>query len=161
MPQPHFTLTISASAVAWYAAVVTTASSIIQVANFFRDRPHMKLKVLKNHKILGDPRHPDTITHTIVTATNAGRRPLTITSTGLLQLNDVGFLFLDTLPHLPAELTEGKIIYSYLDQADLDFDQIGYFYARDTTGREFRLNCAPWYRRAFWRLRRSHRRPKR
>jgi hypothetical protein len=161
MPQPHFTLTISATVVAWYAAIVSTVSSAIQFANFLRDRPHVKLVVQKNMKILSDPRHPEEMIHTIVMAANAGRRPLTITAIGLLYLDNLGIAFLDTQPRLPTELTEGKRVHAYLNQGDLNFGKISHFYACDATGREFRLNIAPWHRRAYSRLRRRFARKKR
>lgn len=154
MAQPHLTLTISASVVAWYAAIVSTVSSAIQFANFLRDRPHVKLKVQKDMKIFGDPRHPEERIHTIVTAVNAGRRPLTIISIGLLYLDNLGIAFLDTVPKLPTELTEGKHVQAYLNQGDLNFGKISHFYVGDATRRQFRLNIAPWYRRAYWRFHR-------
>ena len=55
MPQPHFTLTITAGAVAWYAAIVSTMSSTIQFANYLRDRVHIKIKVQRNMETVNDP----------------------------------------------------------------------------------------------------------
>jgi hypothetical protein len=48
MPQPisvHFSLTVSASVVAWYAAIVSTVSGAIQYANHRRDRVRLKISV--------------------------------------------------------------------------------------------------------------------
>jgi len=88
VPQPHFTVTITASAVAWYAAIVSTVSSAIQYANYLRDRVHIKVKVQKNMETVNDPIH-DGMLLTMVTVTNAGRRPVTVTNVGLMYLYTV------------------------------------------------------------------------
>ena len=55
MAQPHFTLTITASAVAWYAAILSTVGTTLQLAHYFRDRIRLKIKYRKNMEIFGDP----------------------------------------------------------------------------------------------------------
>jgi hypothetical protein len=97
MPQPHFTLTITATAVGWYAAIVSTLSSSVQFANYLRDRVHVGVKVQKNMQTVNDPVH-EGMTLTMVKVTNSGRRPVTITNVGLMYLDD------RTFPIFPANL---------------------------------------------------------
>jgi len=154
MPQPHFTVTISASAVAWYAAIVSTLSSAVQFANYLRDRVHVGITVQKNMQTVNDPIH-DGMTLTIVKVTNSGRRPVTITNVGVMYLDDRGAIFTDNIPHIPSELTEGKYITTLADQKKLRFDEIRYFVAYDAVGREYRSHFAPRHRRIYWWFRRK------
>lgn len=155
MPQPHFTLTITASAVAWYAAVVSTISSAIQVGNYLRDRVHVKIKIQKNMETINDPVHEGMLL-TRITVTNAGRRPVTITNVGTMYLENKGCIFTDNTPRIPCELTEGKYITTLVDQEGLRFDEIRYFVAYDAVGREYRNHFAKWHRRVYWWFRRKY-----
>lgn len=152
MPQPHFTLTITASAVAWYAAVLSTASTLIQTANYFRDRVRLKILFQKNMQMIGDPHYADA-TLTIITVTNVGRRPVMVTHIGTLYLNNLGGMFGDTRPPLACELTEGKQVVAVADQRALDLAKIRCILV-SASGRSFRLNIAPWHERLIWYFRR-------
>ncbi len=154
MSQPHFTLTITAGAVAWYAAIVSTLSSTIQFANYLRDRVHIKIKVQRNMETVNDPVH-EGMHLTMVTVTNGGRRPVTITNVGLMYLYNRGAIFTDNIPHIPCELTEGKYVTTLVDQVGLRFDEIRYFVAYDAVGREYRSHFAPRHRRIYWWFRRK------
>jgi len=153
--QPHFTLTINASAVAWYAATLSTITTIVQIAHFLRDRVRVKVKIQQNMETFGDPVR-EGITLTIITITNEGRRPVTIRGIGLMHLRqDKGGIFPDTNPHMPCELTEGQFATALVDQAQLPrLDDIQYFHAWDASGREYRVNIAAWPKRIYWRIRR-------
>ena len=142
MPQPHFTLTNSATAVAWYAAIVSTVTSAVQMANFLRDRKKVKLTVARNMQSVGDPRRTD-MTFAILKVANSGRRPLTVTQVYITFLHNAGGLLNDTAPRLPCELTEGGYLLAYLDEAGVQFDTIRCFAASDSTGREYKINVAP------------------
>jgi hypothetical protein len=154
MSQP-FTLTVTANAVAWYAAIVSTVGGFIQLMNFLRDRATIKITIARNMKSVGDPRR-DGIALTIVKVANTGRRPVTITQIGIMHLNNSGALFFDTSPQLPCELTEGKYALTNVNEEKLDYNVIRCFYAYDATGRNFKLNCASLYRRVIWVGRRAY-----
>src|SRR6266852_6176083 len=105
MVQPHFTLTITASVVAWYAATLSTVTTVVQLAFFFRDRVRVKVKIQQNMESVGDPASAG-ITLTIITVANEGRRPVTIRGIGLMHLRqDKGGVFPHTNPSMPCELT--------------------------------------------------------
>lgn len=127
--------------VAIYGAVLST---IIAVRQVLGERVHVKLTVKRNMKMVGDPRHRDQ-TLTILTVTNIGRRPVTITSFGAVRLHpNTGLVAIDTQPPLPCEVTEGRYVTSIWPQAELDFSTIDYWAAWDSHGRMHRLQEAPW-----------------
>ena len=73
---------------------------------------------------MGDPQ-TDGMTFVIVTAVNAGRRPVTITTIGAYRLHPrKAFVCADTRPRNPYELTEGKQMMAMLDQSGLDLESI-------------------------------------
>jgi hypothetical protein len=57
------------------------------------------------------------------------------------------FLPNEVRPHLPFEITEGKDVSAFVNQATVDFDSISHWYAWDSAGRKYYLNVAPWYKR--------------
>ena len=103
---------------------------------------------------MNDPAH-DGMTLTIVTVTNAGRRPVTITNVGLMYLGNDGAVFGDMVPRIPCELTEGKYVTSFVNQNDLRFDEVRYFVAYDAVGRKYSSNFASRHRRVYWWFRRK------
>lgn len=136
MPQPHFTLTISAAVVAWYAAILSTAATAVQTANFLRDRKKLKLDILRN-MATDHPRRTG-MTFTLLRVTNANRRPVTITLIYVERAHNEKGILNDTNPPLPCELTEGKQLAAFLDEAVRGFDTVRYFVVCDSTGREYR-----------------------
>jgi hypothetical protein len=153
IPAPHFTVTITASVVAWYAAIVSTLSSAIQVANHLRDRVRVRVTLKKNMETMNDPVHHG-MKLTLVKTVNTGRRPVYITNVGMVYLDDRGAIFNDNTPRLPCELTEGKYVQTFFDQSKLNFDEVRYFVAYDAVGREFRTHFASRHRRVYWWFRR-------
>jgi hypothetical protein len=141
MPQPHFTLNITASAVAWYAALVSTITGAVQIANFLRDRKELKLDLMRN--MVTDDRRRAGMTFTILRVTNAGRRPVNITHVFIKREGNLAGLLNDIKPPLPCELTEGEQLAAYLDEAIADFDTLRYFVVVDSTGREYKLKFNP------------------
>lgn len=140
------------STLAIYGAALSTLTAVTQVITHLRDRAKVVLKTRKNMKALGLGHAYDGMTMVIVTATNVGRRPVTMHGFAMLPLFKKGqaethFLLNDVRPHLPFEITEGKDVSAFVNQATVDFDSISYWYAWDSTGRHYHLNVAPWYKR--------------
>jgi hypothetical protein len=106
MHQP-FTLNITAGAVAWYAAIVSTIVGIVQVLNYLRDRAKIKLIYYPYFRWTGDFTINEKIRSTLLVA-NTGRRPVTITRIGCTYFEIFDASFKDALPKLPCELTEGE-----------------------------------------------------
>lgn len=125
-------------------AVLSTIAILRQI---FADRAKIKLTVRRNMEMVGDPRYEGR-TLIIIQVTNAGRRPVTITTFGTMPLypNNKGLVAIDTRPQLPCEITEGKYVESCWGQADIDFSTIDYWAAWDSQGRVYKLREASWFR---------------
>jgi hypothetical protein len=161
MSLPTIHMSISGSILALYGAVLSTATAVVQIMNHFRDRANVVLKVRRNMKSAGMGQRYAGMTMVIVTATNVGRRPVTISGFAAKALFGKGkatdWWMSDVHPPLPFEITEGREVSAFVNQATVDFDSIAYWYAWDSAGRHFRLNVAPWYKRwrSDWRWRHS------
>ena len=140
---PHITITISASTVAWYAAVVGTLSMLIAAFNAWRDRPRVRVSARGNMKQLGDVEEKSYIAITVV---NAGRRPATITTVALKVRGKYDLTAGESLRQ-QVELPEGGSRTYLIDQADFNrqytFSDIRYVFAVDTTGRVWKGEFHP------------------
>ena len=56
-------------------------------------------------------------------------------------------------PPIPCETTESQTVSAFLEQDDVEFDSISYWYVWDSVGREYRLNVASWRKRLVSKLR--------
>ena len=79
-----FRLEISASAVAWYGAIVATIGILVSLYNVLRDRARIKIKYQEDMQIIG----PQTVydsnkTYFNITVINKGRRPVNITKAAI------------------------------------------------------------------------------
>lgn len=152
MAVPTISLNISGNLIAIYAAALATATAVVQILNFYKDRAKVKFGLRKNMSAVGMGERYAGLTMTIITATNAGRRPLTMNGFAFHYLYRKGeretdsYLF-DVRPAIPCEITEGQQVSAFVNEAGVDFSTISHWYAWDTTGRHYRLNVAPWHRR--------------
>src|SRR5713101_615251 len=129
--------------IAGYGAILSTLAILMHI---FRDRVKVKVIVRRNMQMINAPKYQG-MTLTIFQVTNAGRRPVAITSFGAIRLHpNTNFAGLDSQPQLPCEITEGKYITSYWDQADLDLSTIDYWAAWDSHGRVYKLQQASWFK---------------
>jgi hypothetical protein len=119
-----------------YGAVLSTIAIVRQIVG---DRVKVRLKVQKGMEMVGDPRYHGMVL-TILTVTNMGERPVTIKAFGAMRLhpNTTDFVAVDSRPHLPCEITEGKYITSIWDQSSIDFSTIDYWAAWDTRDKIYR-----------------------
>lgn len=138
-----FSITISASAVAWYAAIVGTLSMLILAVKAWRDRPRVRVSARGNMKLLGDA---DDKSYIAITVVNAGHRPATVTAVAL-KVRGKYDLTAGESTREPVELTEGRSRTYLMDQADFDreyvFPDIRYVFAVDTTGRVWKGKFQP------------------
>jgi hypothetical protein len=125
--------------IAIYGAVLSTIAIVRQ---WRTDRAKIKVSVRRNMQIFGDPKYRD-MTLTVLTVTNVGRRPVTVTTFGAIGLHPhKSMVAATTQPTLPREITEGQYITSNWPQDDLDFSKIDYWSAWDSHGREYKLREA-------------------
>ena len=140
MPLP-ISLTISANAVAWYAALVSTVLLIIRYLDYRKDRVNVILDCMPDYRVYGAtaPHKPDT-DYILIKVINKGRRPVTIGNVGFITKgnNEKDALLSDSLREGPRELNEGKSTSYLMEQDAIDLNKIKYFVAYDLTGREFK-----------------------
>jgi hypothetical protein len=135
-------ITISANAVAWYAALVGTGSLAVSAVDAWRDRARVKVTATAGYKIskavLGYS--PDKL-YISVTVANLGRRPVSISNVWLDTTDpqhEHGHLLLDdSILRGPRDLPEGKATSYYVDQTELDLTKITRVVASDETGRKW------------------------
>ncbi len=146
-----------------YGAILSTLTAIVQVINHLRDRAKVQLKVRKNMKSPNMGRRYDGMTMVIISATNVGRRPITITGFAMRPLTKKGepildYYLPDVRPPLPCEITEGKYVAAFVNQETLDFDKVACWYAWDSSGKEYYLSVAPRHKRllSWWRRRQNN-----
>ena len=129
---------ISASAVAWYAAIVATLSAVVSAYNIFRDRAELLIKVMANMKIAPPEPPYDDNTYVVVTVTNCGRRPTTIANVWFEKAKRESKLLLaDSVKGGARELTESKSADYLCAQSQLD-PSLKYVCVSDSAGRVHR-----------------------
>jgi hypothetical protein len=145
--------TIISLIVAGYGAILATINSIIQLISHRRDRADVVLRIRWNMKT-NVPRYAG-MTLTLVTATNKGKRPVTIEGFSTKVLDSrTEYMLADIRPPLPCELSESRSVTAFVNQGKKDRAQIESYYVWDSVGRNFRINIVPWYRRLLSRFRR-------
>jgi hypothetical protein len=78
---------ITATAVAWYGAIVATISGIVSALNFFRDRAKVKIQYQRDMIVVGKSVYSPDKTYFNITVINNGRRPVNITKAALRTLS--------------------------------------------------------------------------
>lgn len=136
----------------WAGVFVTV---VIAVIAYFRDRVRLKVTYqtgVITHNFPGI--RPDELVTTL-TVTNTGRRPVTIRQLRYRELRkNMWYIFRDSLPQHPCELTEGDFLVGFIKETEDYIDTVAYFSAVDASGREYRVGVAPLYMRAIWNIRR-------
>jgi hypothetical protein len=132
---------ISVGAVAWYAATVATAGFVVSALSFLRDRPRLVLRANRDYVMVGGDGRKLPGVYVLITAANAGRRPITVTSVSL-KLPGHHVLAFDSTKEARS-LGEGTSASWLVDQDGLDPACITAVCACDATGRV-------WRRRVRW-----------
>jgi hypothetical protein len=148
------------SSVAVIGLVIAIYGAVLSTFVYRRDRVEVVIKVRRNMSIAVN-RSADpflglmNVKFVVVTATNKGKRPVSIQAFALRLLDSNTELLLDDVsPRLPRAITEGETITAKLRE---DHKQLAYaecYYVWDSVGRHFRLNVVPWYRILLSRYRR-------
>ena len=144
---PTITIHISGNVVAVYGAILSTITAAVQVVTHFKDRVRLLIRMQHNMETVNDPVHQG-MTMTLMNVTNAGRRPVTITGLGAYRLYPHNpFFIVETNPHCPCELTEGKQMVGIINQKGLDLSVMESWEAYTATGKTFQHSVVPWYRK--------------
>ena len=129
--------------VAVYGAVLSTFAVCRQ---YFTERVKVKVTVRKNMEMVGDPRYAGK-SLVIMEIVNLARRPVHIRTAGAIRLHpNTNFVFPDTRPALPCEITEGKYVTVVVDREGIDFATIDYWAAWDSHDRLYKVREASWFK---------------
>jgi len=139
-----------------YGAILSTVNSTIQMIAHRRERVDVILKVRRNMTEAGGSRYGNRKI-TLITATNRGKRPVTITgfASRLLDSRDA-YLLNDVSPALPCEITEGHYVNAHVFSDGEKVEIVESYYVWDSVGREFEVKLVPWYRVLVSRFRRKY-----
>lgn len=152
------TLEISASAVAWYGAIVATASVAVSAYNILRDRASLLITVTPNMRFINPDEPYESGTFMLVKVVNRGRRPITVTHVWFEGGRKAEKLLLaDSVKHGVQELTEGKCVDYPCKQADIEVQSFKRVCVSDSTGRVHRRRIPGDVRRA---IMQTHHEPK-
>lgn len=134
-------ITITAPAVAWYAAIVSTCSLTISAYVALRDRARLKVEASTDYILTGSAAGYDpNKRYILVTVSSIGRRPITIEKVALMKKEGLRghHLLADSVLKGPRDLTEGKSATYLLAQDLVNFAEIDHVVAIDSTGRHWR-----------------------
>jgi hypothetical protein len=154
--------------IAIYAAVISTASATIHIANYFRDRTKVLITIrwfariqefpvtesmpASNFPMPDDKALYTTFTGCMISISNAGRRPLTLTDVALRDYGKSSLSLSNQVePRVPCQLTEGQAVTVELDDSVYDFDEYPYVEASDALGRVYRKRISVSFWTALWR----------
>ena len=134
-------LEITAEAVAWYGAIVASAAAIFSGINLWRDRARVQVGVNPGMSMYPEDPGEEGKTYTLISVSNRGRRPLTVTHVWFELEKDKGqrCLVADSVKGGPREVTEGKAVdYVLKDAPEVDLLAHKYVCVSDATGRTHR-----------------------
>ena len=138
MVPESITINISALAVAWYGAIVSTLALAGNLWGLWRDRPRIKVLARMGYRWAGpSPYRPDT-DYILITVINHGRRPRTFANVGMtIRTPEKSQPVLSgDSARGPKELTEGKSETWAIEQRTLTADDIEEVWAFDQTGKK-------------------------
>jgi len=134
-------LEISAEAVAWYGAIVATLAAVCSIVNLLRDRAKLRVEVNPGMSMYPEDSGEEGKTYTVITVSNRGRRPLTVTHVWFEteKEQDPRWLVPDSVKKGPQQVSEGTAVqYVLLEETDRDLMACKYVCVSDATGRTYR-----------------------
>lgn len=137
--------------VAIVGAIVGLYGAILSTYNAWKahnkDKAHVRLHIAPHMSVANDSRRKG-MKFTVVTVTNVGSRPVTITHVATKTLDSTtDNLLFDTQPRVPCQLTEGQYTVAMVDESLKELHPVESWYALDSAGRRYYKHIAPWYRR--------------
>jgi hypothetical protein len=131
-------INISVDAVAWYGAIVATASAIASGCAVWRDRIKLKVSVRPGMKITESfGNYSKDATYVVIEVANVGRRPIHLCQFPFFKLKGKkqGGLVVKGPWHPKDHLEEGESATMLAKQDSLDLSQITCVLVKDATGR--------------------------
>jgi hypothetical protein len=151
---PYLSLHITASAVAWYGAIVSTLALGISTYNAWRDRARPQITWQPGVWIAGDAEYPEGVLHSSVNVRNRGRRPIRVEQAFLSTYGQPGLLLLASSfsNRRVRVIDEQNPSTSFLVRQDqIDVDNVYCIIVLDGAGRTYKkyLKRFPTFTRAF------------
>lgn len=137
----HFadvSITISASAVAWYAAIVSTIGIVANLYVAWKDRARLTISIHPNMLIRNVPRYDPNKIYIDITVRNYGRRPVKIQNVLLKLYRTKGYMIINDsiLQHVVRVLKEDDPRTNFFIEQDfIDPALIEYVLLHDETGK--------------------------
>jgi hypothetical protein len=160
----HFAITITKTTIdltvdpiALLAFITATASFVLSIIALKRDRANIKIEKREGW-ILFDPNTKQKSDPKLcVSVTNNGRRPAYLSNVGGILLRQKGgFIFSDSVINGTIKLDEGQAFDGTMPQKTyeehLKNEVVDALVVRVSTGKEYRLHVAPFYKRYYYAL---------
>jgi hypothetical protein len=115
---------------ALWGALLSTVLATIKLADFIKDKAKIKVRIKGNWKVLPKNTKYGDATYIIITATNVGRRPITLTTAFLVIpkrlrkiCNATSYICADPDTCKMVELKEGQTHSYFLKQDDIGYNE--------------------------------------
>jgi len=138
-------LEITAEAVAWYGAIAATVSFLVSACHVWRDRARVRIHVNPGMCMYPEERGGEGKTYTVVTVSNPGRRPFTVTHVWFEtdKKKDPRLLVPHSVKGGPREVNEAKAeVYAMEQTPALSIYACRYVCVSDATGKTHRRKLA-------------------
>lgn len=148
--------------VAWYGAIVATASMFISYLNYHREKERIQVKYKRGMIVPDTPGYDIKKRYAVVDSVNLSNRPVTIKMVGAMNLDGLnGFILSNSLRDGQVTVEGGKNYVVIIEEDIVDWQKLEYFAAYTVTGGTYKAHVAPWQARLRWKFKRLfHTEPK-
>ena len=148
-----YSINITAESVAWYGAIVATASVIFSGINLWRDRSRIKISHTKSW-VMNTPTYDPNELYFNIEVRNVGRRTVALGNVGIKLFDGSALLLPDSFNNrVNKVLTEQNPRANFLTvNKDIDFTKTHYITVFDEAGREYRkyFSHFPTFKKLIW-----------
>jgi len=132
-------------------AITGLASVWFAYLNYSRDNVRVRVKALKGMKTFVPGQGASNESFLVITAANAGRRPVIINKAAFVSLKSRGgAISADSMRLGAQELKEGKAIDYMMDEEGIDYSDVSHVAVYDSVGNEYKYYLTSWYIRFFY-----------
>jgi hypothetical protein len=141
---------IATTILAWEGGILSLLLAVLKVYELRRDRASVAVSYKTGWRVTGSPVYRPDKDYLVVTVTNKGRRPVTITNVAgeAKHRGEGSFILADSVCYGNRELAEGKAVDYLCEQDALDLSKLRGFLAFDMTGRKYRCKIRKQHRRS-------------
>lgn len=145
-------VSIATSLTGLIGAITGLASIWITYLNYSRDDSKIKVRAFKRMSQMTPGVKLDKKTYLVISAANAGRRPITLNKAAFVSLKSFGAgISSSSMMFGHQKLEEGKSVDYLMEDEGIDYSDVCYVAVYDTVGNEYRHYLAPWYKRfVYW-----------